>query len=186
MGRKNVGKVFEDNWKKSCPDWLFVYRPPDASQSFDMGSKLRFSNKSPCDYFLYNGERLWTIELKSVAGTSISFEREKEDNGVIHFYQVENLKNFSEYKNVISGFLVDFRGSDNTYFLNIKEWDALINSIGKKSLKSLPPAQDTVKTPASSESMLIIFLPFKTLQSSSLAPIIPISSSVVKTASIGG
>ena len=133
MGRKNVGKVFEDNWKKSCPNWLFVYRPPDASQSFDMGSKLRFSNKSPCDYFLYNGERLWTIELKSVAGTSISFEREKEDNGVIHFYQVENLKNFSEYKNVISGFLVDFRGSDNTYFLNIKEWDDLINSIDKKS-----------------------------------------------------
>ena len=133
MGRKNVGKVFEDNWKKSCPTWLFVYRPPDASQSFDMGSKLRFSNKSPCDYFLYNGERLWTIELKSVAGTSISFEREKEDNGVIHFYQVENLKNFSEYKNVVSGFLVDFRGSDNTYFLNIKEWDALINSIDKKS-----------------------------------------------------
>ena len=133
MGRKNVGKVFEDNWKKSCPNWLFVYRPPDASQSFDMGSKLRFSNKSPCDYFLYNGERLWTIELKSVAGTSISFEREKEDNGVIHFYQVENLKNFSEYKNVVSGFLVDFRGSDNTYFLNIKEWDDLINSIDKKS-----------------------------------------------------
>ena len=133
MGRKNVGKVFEDNWKKSCPDWLFVYRPPDASQSFDMGSKLRFSNKSPCDYFLYNGKRLWTIELKSVAGTSISFEREKEDKGVIHFYQVENLKNFSEYKNIISGFLVDFRGSDNTYFLNIKEWDVLINSIDKKS-----------------------------------------------------
>lgn len=133
MGRKNVGKVFEDNWKKSCPNWLFVYRPPDASQSFDMSSKLRFSKKSPCDYFLYNGERLWAIELKSVAGTSISFEREKEDNGVIHFYQVENLKNFSEYKNVISGFLVDFRGSDNTYFLNIKEWDDLINSIDKKS-----------------------------------------------------
>ena len=133
MGRKNVGKVFEDNWKKSCPNWLFVYRPPDASQSFNMSSKLRFSNKSPCDYFLYNGERLWAIELKSVAGTSISFEREKEDKGVIHFYQVENLKNFSEYKNVISGFLVDFRGSDNTYFLNIKEWDALINSIDKKS-----------------------------------------------------
>ena len=133
MGRKNVGKVFEDNWKKSCPNWLFVYRPPDASQSFDMSSKLRFSRKSPCDYFLYNGERLWTIELKSVAGTSISFEREKEDKGVIHFYQVENLKNFSEYKNVISGLLVDFRGSDNTYFLNIKEWDDLINSIDKKS-----------------------------------------------------
>ena len=133
MGRKNVGKVFEDNWKKSCPNWLFVYRPPDASQSFDMSSKLRFSKKSPCDYFLYNGERLWTLELKTVAGISISFERNEEDKGEIHLYQVENLKNFSEYKNVVSGFLVDFRGSDNTYFLNIKEWDDLINSIDKKS-----------------------------------------------------
>lgn len=137
MGKKNVGKVFEDNWKKSCPDWLFVYRPPDASQSFNMNSnsdsKLRFSKKSPCDYFLYNGEQLWTLELKSVAGTSISFERNEEDKGVVHLYQIENLKNFSEYKNVISGLLVDFRGSDNTYFLNIKEWDDLINSIDKKS-----------------------------------------------------
>ena len=133
MGRKNVGKIFEDNWKKSCPNWLFVYRPPDASQSFDMSSKLRFSKKSPCDYFLYNGEQLWTLELKSVAGTSISFERNEEDKGEIHLYQVENLKNFSEYKNVMSGLLVDFRGSDNTYFLNIKEWDDLINSINKKS-----------------------------------------------------
>lgn len=76
---------------------------------------------------------MWTLELKSVAGTSISFERDKNDKGVIHYYQIESLKKFSKYKNVVSGLIIDFRGSDNTYFLMIEEWDDLINSIDKKS-----------------------------------------------------
>lgn len=82
---------------------------------------------------MYNGDQLWTIELKTVSGKSISFERDKNDKGVIHFYQIESLKKFSTYKNVVSGLLIDFRGSDNTYFLMIDEWDELINSVDKKS-----------------------------------------------------
>lgn len=73
------------------------------------------------------------IELKTVNGTSISFERCKSDKGVIHHYQIESLKKFSIYKNVVSGLIIDFRGSDHTYFLMIGEWDKLINSITKKS-----------------------------------------------------
>lgn len=135
MANKNIGKVFEQNWKASCPDYLFVYRPPDAAQSFNMNSKLRFSQHSLCDYIMFDGYRntLWTIELKSVAGTSISFEREKGDNGVIHYHQIQNLKKTSLCRNVCSGLIIDFRGSDNTYFLSISQWDQLVNSIEKKS-----------------------------------------------------
>lgn len=111
-----------------------IYRPPDAAQSFDMSSKLRFSQHSPCDFMIFSGERntFWTLELKTFGG-SCSFERNKEDKGIIHYYQVESLKKFSIYKNVCSGFILDFRKTGNTYFLMIDEWDGLINSLSKKS-----------------------------------------------------
>jgi len=130
---KSVGKVFEDNWKKSVPGNIWIHRPPDAAQSFNQSSNLRFSQKSPCDYMMFDGYHFFCLELKSVAGKSISFERTKKDKGEIHYHQIEYLKSCSQYKNVIPGLIIDFRGTNNTWFLNIKEWDDLINSISKKS-----------------------------------------------------
>jgi len=47
---------------------------------------------------MYNGEAFYTLELKSVGTTSISFERTKEDKGVIHKHQIDKLLEFSKYK----------------------------------------------------------------------------------------
>ena len=82
---------------------------------------------------LFDGYHFFCLELKTVAGKSISFERTKKDKGEIHYHQIEYLKNCSQYQNIISGLIIDFRGTDNTWFLHIKEWDGLINSIDKKS-----------------------------------------------------
>lgn len=138
----NIGKIFEDNIKKSCPDWLFVYRPPDAAQSFNMSASLRFSQRSPADYFWFNGKNgtLIIIECKTFQG-SCSFERSKEDKGIIHYYQVDNLKKFDLYKNVLSGFLLDFRKSGNTFFLTINDFLKISNTIEKKSFNE----QDMLK-----------------------------------------
>lgn len=133
---KNIGKIFELNWKNSVPENILYYRPPDAAQSFSMNNNnLRFSRHSPCDCVLFNGETktLYFLELKSVSSDSISFERTKEDKGVIHKYQLDSLKKFSKYKNVISGFILDFRYSGNTYFAEIKDILSLIAWINKKS-----------------------------------------------------
>ena len=88
--KKNIGKVFEQNFKNSCPEDVLVYRPPDAAQSFDMSVKLRFSQHSPCDFMIFSGDRntFWTLELKTFEG-SCSFERTKEDKGIIHYYKIE-------------------------------------------------------------------------------------------------
>ena len=129
----NIGKVFEQNWRKSVPDNVFYYRPPDSASSFGDNSKLRFSAKSPCDCFMFNGKVLYTLELKSVSTKSISFEREKTDKGVIHKHQIDNLLKFSTYENVISGFLFDFRLSNRTYFCIIEEFENMINHLDKKS-----------------------------------------------------
>ena len=50
----------------------------------------------------------------------------------------------------------------------------------------LPPAQLTVKTPSASESRFSSFRPRRGDASSATAPIMPISSSVVKTTSSRG
>lgn len=80
----------------------------------------------------FDGTIFYSLELKTFAG-SCSFERNKNEKGIIHYHQVLSLKKFASYKNVCSGFILDFRKTDNTYFLNINEWDNLINSIDKKS-----------------------------------------------------
>ena len=82
---------------------------------------------------MFDGSHFFCLELKTVAGKSISFERDEKDKGVIHYHQIEYLKSCLNYKNVIPGLIIDFRGTGNTWFLHIKEWDGLINSIDKKS-----------------------------------------------------
>lgn len=130
---KNIGKALEQNWKNSISDDVFYYRPPDSAQSFGSNQNIRFSAKSPCDCFMFNGNFLYTLELKSVGTKSISFEREKSDKGVIHKHQIDNLQKFSIYKNVISGFIFDFRLSDKTYFCSINNFITMIKNLDKKS-----------------------------------------------------
>lgn len=72
------------------------------------------------------------IECKTFQG-SCSFERDKNDKGIIHYYQVESLKKFSSYERVISGFFLDFRKTDNTYFLSIQDFVKMENNLNKKS-----------------------------------------------------
>ena len=130
---KNIGKVLEQNWKNSIPNDVFYYRPPDSAQSFGVNQNLRFSAKSPCDCFMFNGDFLYTLELKSVVTKSISFEREKSDKGVIHKHQIDNLQKFSTYRNIVSGFIFDFRLSNKTYFCSINDFITMINNLDKKS-----------------------------------------------------
>ncbi|WP_349814278.1 Holliday junction resolvase RecU [Thomasclavelia cocleata] len=130
---KNIGKIFERNWKESIPNHIFYYRPPDSAQSFGTNQNLRFSAKSPCDCFIFTGDYLYTLELKSVGTKSISFEREKIDKGIIHKHQIDNLNKFSRYKNVISGFIFDFRLSNRTYFCSINDFIQMITLLDKKS-----------------------------------------------------
>ena len=82
---------------------------------------------------MFNGKVLYTLELKSVGTTSISFERTKEDKGVIHKHQIDNLEKFSTYENVVSGLILDFRLSDMTYFCMIEEFINMVNNLDKKS-----------------------------------------------------
>lgn len=132
---KNIGKIFEEQFKKSVPEYALIHRLPDSAQSFGGNSNLRFSNKSPFDYILYNSKShlLYALELKTVKGKSITFERTKEDKGEIHFYQIKALNEWNKYDGVVSGFLIEFRAIEKTVFLQIDEFNKLISIIDKKS-----------------------------------------------------
>ena len=130
----NVGKKFENDFKKSIPDNILLFRLPDAAQAFG-GGNLRFSRKNPFDYLLFNSDRgiLFALELKTVKNKTISFERSYSDHGDIHYHQIVGLNMYKDFDNVTCGFIIEFRKIELTIFLNINEFNRLLDIIPKKS-----------------------------------------------------
>lgn len=132
---RNPGKVFEEQWKKSVPDYALLYRLPDPAQSFGGGSALRFSRKPEFDFLLWDSKRhvLYALEMKSVSGKSISFERSKNDKCEIHLNQIDGLNKWNEYDGITCGFVIEFRQIETTIFLDISDFNKLTENINKKS-----------------------------------------------------
>lgn len=132
---KNTGKRFEADFKKSVPSYALLYRLRDSAQVFGGSSNLRFSSKNPFDYLIWNSKKhiLYALELKTVAGKSISFERNKDEYGEIHLHQIEGLNKWSKYDGIVCGFIIEFRKIEKTVFIDISEFNRLTNAITKKS-----------------------------------------------------
>ena len=132
---KNTGKKFEDDIKRSVPDYMMLYRLPDAAQSFGGGNKLRFSRKNPFDFLMWDSRNrtLFALEMKTVSGKSISFERKDGECGEIHKHQIEGLNEWNQYDGIVCGFIIEFRGTETTVFLKIADFNDLIEKITKKS-----------------------------------------------------
>lgn len=131
----NIGKIFEGQIQKYVPDYAKMFRLPDAAQSFGGGNKLRFSLKNPFDYIMWDSSRhyLYALELKTVEGKSISFERNKDEKGEIHYHQICGLNEWDKFDGTICGFIIEFRKCEKTIFINIKDFNNLIARISKKS-----------------------------------------------------
>lgn len=133
----NIGKRLENNFRDSIPDEVMYHRLKDSAQSFGGANNLRFSSKNPCDCFMFYSPVFFALEMKSVGTPSISFERTRgESQKRIHYHQIEGLKNFNRYRNVIAGFVFNFRhkdGVDNCYFQHISDFNTMIDNISKKS-----------------------------------------------------
>ena len=132
---KNIGKIFEQQWRASTPDYILLYRLPDPAQSFGDSATLRFSRKNPFDYLMWDSIRhlLYALELKTVSGKSVSFERSKEDKGVIHHYQIIGLQEWNKFDGIICGFIIEFRDLEMTIFIDISDFLKLMDIIPKKS-----------------------------------------------------
>lgn len=131
----NKGKSFELDFKKSVPDYALLYRLPDAAQSFSHSNNLRFSRKNPFDFLLWDSKRhiLFALEMKTVAGISISFERNEDEDREIHFHQIQGLNQWDKYEGIVCGFIIEFRKLQKTVFIDIKEFNKISDLIPKKS-----------------------------------------------------
>ena len=131
----NVGKRFEADFKKSVPSEHLIYRVPDSAQSFGGSQTLRFSNKNPFDFLLFDTTHrlLYAIELKTVGKKSISFENKIGDSGDIHIHQIHGLKEWKQFAYVVCGFIIEFRPIETCIFIDIDSFIRLTSLVGKKS-----------------------------------------------------
>ena len=137
---KNVGKIFEESIKKSMPSSVCLIRLNDSPQAFKQSNLTRFTPRNPFDYVCFdtNTRTLFCLELKSTSNKYMSFEdidSDENKNKMIHKHQIEGLLNMSTYSNVVSGFLFNFRLSDDelTYFMEINDFRKMCKSINKQS-----------------------------------------------------
>lgn len=148
---KNVGKIFEDQAKKSLPSYVLSIRLKDPPQSFGKSSKTRFSSKNPCDFIWFNTKDkiLVPVELKSTQNKYFTFQRvgiEDQPKRMIQAHQIKGLTEFAEYENVVAGFLFNFRfveeGIERTYFQRIQDFNKMISGLDKNSFNLIDLANN--------------------------------------------
>lgn len=138
----NKGKKFEENWKASIPDNIYYKRLNDNASIFT-NSNAKYSVKNPYDCIIFNGKNLFCFELKSTAQNRMSFETKANSakQAMIHYHQIEGLRDASMYNNVCAGFVFNFRNDEKnteiTYYQSIEDFDNMVKNINKYSFNIL-------------------------------------------------
>ena len=126
----NTGKRFEEDFKKSIPIDTYYLRLHDSSVGFDVeNSTQRFALKSPFDCILYHDSRMYCLELKSVQNGAISHAGSSPK---IKEHQIKELIKASQF-GCYAGFILNFRNTENTYYLPIAQFEFLRMESTKKS-----------------------------------------------------
>lgn len=123
----NLGKRFEQNFKRSVPDNIFYYRFRDGSSSWGGNDKVRFQQTNICDSLMYDGKYLYLLELKSTKEKSLPFNNIKQ-------HQIKDLLKASIYKNTICGLVIEFSELLECYFIEISQFKEFYNKTNRKSI----------------------------------------------------
>lgn len=144
---ENVGKRFEENFKKSisvniCYTDLKILRKHLRKVIFTF-----FTHKNPCDYFLFDGKRgiFYCLELKTTKDKYMTFEKIELDDTqprkMIHKHQILSLQEYSIYKNVYPCFVFNFRSEDigieRTYMQYIGDFMKMYHGLNKSSFNEI-------------------------------------------------
>lgn len=134
---RNEGKKFEEDFKKSVPEDFYFYRLRDSGSSFNPTQEtgLRFSWQNDYDCFIFYKDSFFPIELKSTQGTSMSIQFTKEEKGkMIKLSQINGLMKAQKHEGVYAGFLLNFRKTEHTYWLSIKDFYLFYKFTDKKTI----------------------------------------------------
>lgn len=142
---KNSGKQFEKDFSSSIPSYCYVHRLRDSAQSYNKSNNTKFAWDNECDFFIWdsNAHLFYAVECKTTKYKSMSVQLDKEDKSskMIKYHQIESLTKISEYSGAIAGLYLNFRDEKNDterlYFMNIVDFNAMMNKIGKQSFNEM-------------------------------------------------
>lgn len=125
----NSGKKWENKIKQYCKkERIFCYRLKDSPSSFYKDNKnIRFTSNNISDFFLYYGSRLFIVEAKSTASTSLPYSNFRKSQ------IVELTANTNRFDGVIVLCFIEFRRYGEAYVI---EWDKMKKEMDKEERKS--------------------------------------------------
>lgn len=131
---KNLGKAFEQNFRKSIPlnEKVYYYRLKDSASSYYGGNEqLRFSQNNVADAFMfYVGDyatNLLILEYKNHKGKSLPLNCIRDN-------QLKEMIMANEKQGVIPMIIVFFIDAEKCYSLNIEYVDKFIKENDRKSI----------------------------------------------------
>lgn len=138
---KNAGKRFEKDIQDSCKKYdIFFYRIKDSTGAFNKAcmncpeNSNKFTPKNEVDLLIFKNSILFPLEMKSTKSKSLSFSK-----SIIKPQQIKKLTEWTQFKNVIPGFLINFRSNDNkTFFLHIDDFNYYKENPIMKNKSSIP------------------------------------------------
>lgn len=119
---KNCGKIFEEDFARSFPEEVFIYRLRDSvgawsgqgrADNRDKGT--RFTTTNICDFIAYSSKanKLLLLELKSFRGKSCPFANLKK-------HQIMSLYKEGQKEGVESYFILNFRTLNETFAVRVE------------------------------------------------------------------
>lgn len=131
---KNLGKVFEQNFRKSIPDSdkIYYYRLKDSASSYYGGNQqLRFSQSNIADAFLFHVTEyinyLLILEFKNHKGKSLPINCIRDN-------QLKEMVEASKKMDVIPLLVVFFSDIERCFSLRIEDVNNYIKTSGRKSI----------------------------------------------------
>lgn len=141
IAKRNEGKIFEDSFIKSVPDYCWHKRLNDNAASWGNGTQTRFTSTNECDFLLFdcNSRTLSALELKTTSGSLTYWRKDFENDEKKHSFQIKKnqilgLEKWSKYL-MNCGFIINFRNKGNrTFFIMINEFLNYTSTLNKKSI----------------------------------------------------
>lgn len=127
----NLGKKFEQNWRKSIPDRknIYYYRLKDGTANWAGGNNynVRFQASNIADAFLFYDNYLLILELKHHKGKSLPLN-------CIRANQVKEMTEASKKLGVIPFLIVFFSDIERCFALRINTFNDFVENSDRKSI----------------------------------------------------
>ena len=130
---KNLGKQFEQSFRKSIPDTenIFYYRLKDSNNNWNRGENIRFAGSNIADAFMFYVNEymnlLLILEFKHHKGKSLPIQCIRQN-------QLNEMLQASRKKDVIPLIVVFFSDVEKCYSLKIEDVNNYINNTNRKSI----------------------------------------------------